>query len=88
MYDNFTTSYKFTHKFYFGANAYGVYQLSPDKTNGIKVSKARETQFYIGPGGGYDFGKSDTLNINLYLKAEAHNTASGPSLQLLYIHRF
>ena len=34
------------------------------------------------------FAKGNTLNVNLYLKMEAHNTASGPSLQLLYIHRF
>jgi hypothetical protein len=88
VYDNFTTSYLFTKKLYLGANAYGVYQLSPDKTNGVKVGGARETQFYLGPGGGYNFSKADTLNVNLYLKIEAHNTSSGPSLQLLYIHRF
>ncbi|MGA3371674.1 MAG: transporter [Terracidiphilus sp.] len=88
VYDNFTTSYRFTKKLYLGANAYGLYQLSPDKTNGVKVGGARETQFYLGPGGGCDFGKANTLNVNLYLKVEAHNTASGPSLQLLYIHRF
>ena len=88
LYDNFTTSYKFTRKLYLGANAYGVYQLSPDKTNGMNVGGARETQLYLGPGGGIDFAKGNTLNVNLYLKMEAHNTASGPSLQLLYIHRF
>jgi hypothetical protein len=88
LYDNLTTSYKFTPKLYLGANAYGAYQLSPDKTNGINVGGARETQFYLGPGGGYNFPRSNTLNVNLYLKMEAHNTASGPSLQLLYIHRF
>ncbi len=88
LYDNFTTSYKVTKKLYMGANAYGVYQLSPDKTNGVNVGGARETQFYLGPGGGYNFPKSNTLNVNVYLKMEAHNTASGPSLQLLYIHRF
>jgi hypothetical protein len=88
LYDNLTTSYKVTRKLYMGANAYGVYQLSPDKTNGINVSGARETQFYLGPGGGCDFGSASTLNVNVYLKVEAHNTASGPSLQLLYIHRF
>ena len=88
LYDNLTSSYKFTRKLYLGANAYGLYQLSPDKTNGVNVGGARETQFYLGPGGGYDFPKSNTLNVNLYLKMEAHNTASGPSLQLLYIHRF
>jgi hypothetical protein len=71
-----------------GVNAYGLYQLSPDKTNGVNVGGARETQFYLGPGGGYDFPRSNTLNVNLYLKMEAHNTASGPSLQLLFIHRF
>ena len=37
-----------------GVNAYGLYQLSPDKTNGVNVGGARETQFYLGPGGGYD----------------------------------
>jgi hypothetical protein len=88
LYDNFTTSYRFTKKLYVGANAYGLYQLTPDRTNGVKVGGARETQFYLGPGGGYDFGNSSTLNVNLYLKMEAHNTASGPQLQLLYIHRF
>jgi hypothetical protein len=88
VYDNFTSSYLFTRKLYLGANAYGVYQLSPDKTNGVKVGGARETQFYLGPGGGNNFNKADTLNVNLYLKVEAHNTSSGPSLQLLYIHRF
>jgi len=88
IYDNFTTSYKFTRKLYLGANAYGVYQLTPDKTNGIRVGGARETQAYVGPGGGYNLGNADTLNLNAYLKLEAHNTASGPSLQLLYIHRF
>jgi hypothetical protein len=88
LYDNFTTSYLFTRKLYLGANAYGVYQLSPDKTNGVKLGGARETQLYIGPGGGYNFSKANTLNVNLYLKVEAHNTASGPSLQMLYIHRF
>jgi len=88
LYDNLTSSYKFTRKLYLGANAYGLYQLSPDKTNGVNVGGAHETQFYLGPGGGYDFPKSNTLNVNLYLKMEAHNTASGPSLQLLYIHRF
>ncbi|MGD0630175.1 MAG: transporter [Terracidiphilus sp.] len=88
LYDNLTTSYKFTRKLYLGSNAYGVYQMSPDKTNGVNVGGARETQFYLGPGGGYDFPRSNTLNVNLYLKLEAHNTASGPSLQLLYIHRF
>ncbi|MFY9745025.1 MAG: transporter [Acidobacteriaceae bacterium] len=88
LYDNYTTSYRFTRKLYMGANAYGLYQLSPDKTNGVNVGGARETQFYLGPGGGYDFPRSNTLNVNLYLKMEAHNTASGPSLQLLFIHRF
>jgi hypothetical protein len=88
LYDNFTTSYRFAKKLYLGANAYGVYQLTPDRTNGVKVGGARETQFYLGPGGGCDFGKSSTLNVNLYLKMEAHNTADGPALQLLYIHRF
>jgi len=88
VYGNFTASYLLTRKFYLGANSYGVYQLSPDKTNGVKVGHARETQFFLGPGGGYNFSKSDTLNVNLYLKVEAHNTANGPSLQLLYIHRF
>ncbi len=88
VYGNFTTSYKVTRKLYVGANSYGVYQLSPDRTNGVTVSKARETQFYLGPGGGFDFSRTDTLNVNLYLKVEAHNTASGPALQLLYIHRF
>jgi hypothetical protein len=88
VYGNFTGSYRFTRRLYLGANSYGVYQLSPDKTNGVNVGKARETQFYLGPGGGYDFSKSDTLNVNLYLKIEAHNATSGPSLQLLYIHRF
>jgi hypothetical protein len=88
IYDNFTSSYRWTKKLYMGANGYGVYQLSPDKTNGVNVGGARETQFYLGPGGGYDFGKSSTLNVNLYLKMEAHNTASGPALQLLFIHRF
>jgi hypothetical protein len=88
LYDNYTTSYKFTKKLYLGVNAYGLYQLSPDKTNGVNVGGAREMQFYLGPGGGYDFPKSNTLNVNLYLKIEAHNTISGPSLQLLFIHRF
>jgi hypothetical protein len=88
VYANFTGSYRFSRKLYLGANSYGVYQLSPDKTNGIDVSRARETQFYLGPGGGYDFARSDTLNVNLYLKVEAHNAVSGPSLQMLYIHRF
>jgi hypothetical protein len=88
VYANFTGSYRFTRKVYFGANSYGLYQLSPDKTNGVNVGKARETQFYLGPGGGYDISKANTLNVNLYLKVEAHNAASGPSLQLLYIHRF
>jgi hypothetical protein len=88
VYGNFTGSYRLTRKLYLGANSYAVYQLSPDKTNGINVGHARETQFFLGPGGGYDFSKSNTLNVNLYLKIEAHNTAAGPSLQLLYIHRF
>jgi hypothetical protein len=88
VYANFTGSYRFSRKLYLGANSYGVYQLSPDKTNGINVGHARETQFYLGPGGGYDFARSDTLNVNLYLKVEAHNAVSGPSLQMLYIHRF
>jgi len=88
VYDNLTASWKFTRKLYLGANAYGVYQLTPDRTNGIRVPKGRETQAYVGPGGGYDFSKRDTLNVNVYLKAEAHNAAAGPSLQLLYIHRF
>ncbi len=88
VYGNFTGSYRVTRKLYLGTNSYAVYQLSPDKTNGSDVSKARETQFYLGPGGGFDFNRRDTLNVNLYLKVEAHNTASGPSLQLLYIHRF
>jgi hypothetical protein len=88
VYGNFTGSYRFTGKLYVGANSYGVYQLSPDKTNGVSVGKARETQFYLGPGGGYDFSNSDTLNVNLYLKLETHNAVSGPSLQMLYIHRF
>jgi|GEM_PF-732155 len=88
VYGNFTGSYRVTRKLYVGANSFGVYQLSPDKTNGVNVGKARETQFYLGPGGGYDFSVKDTLNVNLYLKVEAHNTASGPALQMLYIHRF
>jgi hypothetical protein len=88
LYDNLTASWKFTRKLYLGGNAYGVYQLTPDRTNGIRVAKARETQLYLGPGGGYDFSKKDTLNVNLYLKVEAHNAAAGPALQLLYIHRF
>jgi hypothetical protein len=88
VYGNFAGSYKVTGKLYLGANSYGVYQLSPDKTNGVKVGHARETQFFLGPGGGYDFSKTNTLNVNLYLKVEAHNTANGPALQLLYIHRF
>jgi len=88
VYANFAGSYRLTRRLYFGANSYGLYQLSPDKTNGVNVGKARETQFYLGPGGGYDFSKADTLNVNLYLKLEAHNVASGPALQLLYIHRF
>lgn len=88
VYGNYTDSYRFTRNLYLGSNMYAVYQLSPDKTNGVKVGKARETQIFEGPGGGYDFSPADTLNINLYLKVEAHNTADGPSLQLLYIHRF
>jgi hypothetical protein len=88
VYGNFTGSYRLTRHFYSGANGYGVYQLSPDKTNNINVGNARETQLYLGPGGGYDISKADTINVNLYLKLEAHNTASGPSLQVLYIHRF
>ncbi len=88
VYGNFTTSYKFTRKAYFGANSYMVYQLSPDKTNGVNVGHARESQIYLGPGGGIDFSRKDTLNVNLYLQLEDHNTAAGPSLQLLYIHRF
>lgn len=88
LYDNLTASWKFTRKLYLGANAYGLYQLTSDRTNGIRVPKARETQLYLGPGGGYDFSKRDTVNVNVYLKAEAHNAAAGPSLQLLYIHRF
>jgi hypothetical protein len=54
----------------------------------VTVNKARESQFYLGPGGGFDFSRTNTLNVNLYLKVEAHNTASGPALQMLYIHRF
>ena len=88
LYDNLTASWKLTHKLYLGTNAYGLYQLTPDRTNGTPVAKARETQFYLGPGGGYNFGKDNSINVNLYLKAEAHNTAAGPQLQLLYIHRF
>jgi len=88
VYGNFTGSYRLTKKLYLGANSYGVYQLSPDRTNGVTVSQARETQFYLGPGGGYDFSRRDTLNVNLYLKVESHNTASGPAVQMLYIHRF
>jgi len=88
VYGNFAGSYRVTRKLYAGANSFAVYQLSPDRTNGVTVSKARETQFYLGPGGGYDFSRTDTLNVNLYLKVEAHNTASGPALQMLYIHRF
>jgi len=88
VYGNFTASYRFTRRFYCGANSYGVYQLTPNKTNGVPIERARETQFYLGPGGGYDFSHADTLNVNVYLKLEAHNAASGPSLQLLYIHRF
>jgi len=88
VYGNFTTSYRVTRKLYVGANSYGVYQLSPDRTNGVTVNKARESQFYLGPGGGFDFSRTNTLNVNLYLKVEAHNTASGPALQMLYIHRF
>jgi hypothetical protein len=87
-YANFTGSYRLSRKLYAGANGYGVYQLSPDKTNQMNVGKARETQLYLGPGGGYDFNSGNTLNVNVYLKLEAHNTAGGPSLQLLYIHRF
>jgi len=88
VYGNITGSYRLSRKLYFGTNGYGVYQLSPDKTNNINVGHARETQLYLGPGGGYDFSRANTLNVNLYLKLEAHNTASGTSLQLLYIHRF
>jgi hypothetical protein len=87
-YANFTGSYRLSKKLYAGTNGYGVYQLSPDRTNNANVGKARETQLYLGPGGGYDFNSGNTLNVNLYLKLEAHNAASGPSLQLLYIHRF
>jgi hypothetical protein len=87
-YANFTGSYRLSRKLYAGANGYGVYQLSPDKTNQMNVGKARETQLYLGPGGGYDFNSGNTLNVNVYLKLEAHNTAGGPSLQVLYIHRF
>jgi hypothetical protein len=88
VYANFTGSWRFTHRFYAGANSYGLYQLTPDRTNGIKVGHARETQFYLGPGGGYDFNPANTLRVNLYLEVESHTTAAGPSLQLLYIHRF
>jgi hypothetical protein len=88
VYGNFASSYRATKKLYLGANSYAVYQLSPDKTNGVNVAHARETQFYLGSGGGYDFDKANTLNVNLYLKVEAHNTAAGPALQLLFIHRF
>jgi hypothetical protein len=88
VYGNFTASYRATRKLYLGANSYGVYQLSPDRTNGVTVIKARETQFYLGPGGGYDFNRRNTLNVNVYLKIESHNTASGPAIQMLYIHRF
>ena len=87
-YANFTGSYRLSRKLYAGVNGYGLYQLSPDKTNNINVGKARETQLYLGPGGGFDFNRGNTLNVNLYLKLEAHNTACGPALQMLYIHRF
>jgi hypothetical protein len=88
VYGNFTTSYKLTRRLYLGANSYEVYQLNPDKTNGKSVDHGRETQAYLGPGGGFDFNESNLLHVNLYLKVEAHNTTSGPSLQIQYIHRF
>jgi anthranilate 1,2-dioxygenase (deaminating, decarboxylating) large subunit len=88
VYGNFTASYRFTRRLYAGANSYDLYQLNPDKTNGMSVDKARETQAYLGPGGGYDFRENDVLHVNLYLKLEAHNTTSGPALQVQYIHRF
>jgi hypothetical protein len=88
VYGNFTTSYKLTRRLYAGANSYELYQLNPDKTNGVSVDKARETQAYLGPGGGFDFNENNLLHVNLYLKVEAHNTVAGPSLQVQYIHRF
>jgi hypothetical protein len=88
VYDNFDASYALRGVLFFGVNGYYVRQLSDDATNGQEIPHSLVEDLYLGPGGRYVFGKSDTLNLNLYLPLISRNDSAGPKLNFQYTHRF
>jgi len=88
VYGNFDMSYAVLQNAYIGVNGYALGQLTPNLTNGQTVSRSRETEVSVGPGGRYVFNESNALNLNLYLPVVSRNATSGTQLNAQFIHRF
>ena len=88
IYDNFAASFAIAPEASLGMDGYILDQLTPDRTNGVNISKSLETEVYTGPGAHFAITDSDWLNVNSYFKLVSNNAVSGPQYNLQFIHRF
>ncbi len=85
---NFATSYALSPSFRLGLSGYYLRQLRDNQTNGQRVADTKQTQFYLGPGGSWQFDRRNILNAAFYAPVEVKNTASGRNVNFQYIHVF
>lgn len=84
----FDGSYGVTDKLNVGVNGYYAQQFTDNRLNGTGLAATRQEQLYFGPGFRYAFDRKNYLNVNFYLPVTARNVATGPQLNLQYIHPF
>ena len=85
---NFDGSYSISKGFSAGINGFLLQQITADRTNGITVPHSRESQFYLGPGFHWTINPSNTLNGNIYIPISTKDVATGPIINLQFIHVF
>ena len=85
---NFTSSYAISKPFALGLNGYYFQQLGDDKVNGQRLAHTIKNQVYLGPGVHWEISKTNIVNFNVYVPVTTHGVATGPQLNLQYIHPF
>ncbi|MFZ1108941.1 MAG: transporter [Rhodomicrobium sp.] len=85
---NFTSSYEFDSGKFIGVNGYYLHGFGDNEFNGVPLPNTRQEYLFFGPGGRWNIGKADFLNVNFYLPVIARDATPGPRLNFQYIHRF
>ena len=85
---NFAASYSVTDKMSLGVNGYYLKQFTNDQVDGMSIAGTEKEELYLGPGAHITISPKNILNINAYLPLETKGLATGPQLNVQYIHPF